>query len=264
MRLKNEFKTRDLFMVDPKRIREESGWNVRRDSPDLQEHVAALRESIRALGVLEPLTVYAQGEELILINGHCRLDAVRQLLAEGAEIETVPVRVEERGTNDADRVCSMLTRNSGKELTTLEKAEVCKRLLGYGWDPAKIAGKIGRSPAYVNRLLDLLEAPAPVLKMVEEGTASASLAAQVVQENGPQEAPAVLQQALKIAQANGGAKAQPKHVRAAQGKGHSVNWEVVGPKLDHHLVQIFNASREKALNLAISRASAYRDSALGA
>jgi len=229
---------KDLFMFDPRLLKEEPGWNARHDTPELREHLNTIKGSIRALGVLEPLTCYVSGEDLIVTNGHCRLQAVTELIAEGAEIVSVPVRVEDKGTNEADRVLSMLSRNSGKALTTLETAEVIKRLLGYGWDEGKVAAKTGFSMTYIGRLLVLLESPAPILAAVERGEVSASLAVQVQQEC-PEDAPAVLQEAGVIAQAAGAPKTTPKHVKAALEARNEANpgqirpedWKVLGPKL---------------------------------
>ena len=206
---------KDLFMFDPRQLREDPGWNARHDTPELREHLDTLKGSIRSLGVLEPLTCYVSGEDLIVTNGHCRLKATMELIAEGVEIVSVPVRVEDKGTNEADRALSMLSRNSGKPLTTLETAEVVKRLMGYGWDEAKIKAKTGFSGTYIGRLLTLLESPEPIRAAVDRGEVSASLAVEV-QKSNPADAHAVLQEAGEIAKAAGAPRTMPKHVQAAQ------------------------------------------------
>lgn len=214
MRLKDEFKVDQGYKIDPRRLTVEQGWNARHDTPELREANGELKESIRNNGVLEPLTFYVRGEEIIVTNGHRRLAMVMELIAEGVEIEKVPCRVES-GANDADRCVSMLTRNSGLRLTPLETAEVVKRLTGYGWDETKIRAKTGFSPTYLDWCMRLLESPQEVLAQVESGKVSASLAVKVQREN-PADAPSILQEAGEIAQAQGKTKTSPKHVKEAQ------------------------------------------------
>jgi ParB-like chromosome segregation protein Spo0J len=234
--------TKDLFMFNPRDLRQEEGRNARHMTPELREHLNTLKGSIAAMGVLQPLTVFAHGDDLIITDGHCRHTAVMELLDEGVEIAAVPVRLEEKGTNDADRVLSMLTRNGGKPLTALETAEVVKQLLGFGWDVAKVSAKTGIPGYTIARHLELLEAPAPVLAMVERGEVSASLAVAVVKAS-PADAPAILQEAGEIAYASGSTRTAPKHVREAQEarqeaqenptapKKARIDWPKVGPKL---------------------------------
>ena len=66
MKLQDHLKRKDMFMALPDDLTEDPGWNVRLDTPELQAHIAMLRESIRTLGVLEPLTVYNQGDQIIV------------------------------------------------------------------------------------------------------------------------------------------------------------------------------------------------------
>lgn len=240
MRVQDFLKRKDMFQADPRVLKIRPGWNARHDSPDLRNANAELRESIRANGVLEPLTIIQDEETFYVTNGHRRLGAVMALIAEGVEIATVPVRLEERGTNEADHVLSMLTRNSGKPLTPLETAEVVKRLLGFGWDLAKVAAKTGFTPAHLDWLLKLLETPEPVKALVSQGDVSATLAVQVVRKAGAADAPAILQAASNLAKADGKAKAKPRHVQEAMEARNEpappaprarVDWSKVGPKL---------------------------------
>jgi hypothetical protein len=239
---------KDLFMMDPRILTIEPGWNKRKDTPELTAYIEWLKDSIKATpGVIEPLTIYRRGEDLVITNGHCRHRACLELIAEGTDIEAVPVRVEDEkkeGTNEIDRALSQITRNSGKPFTPLERAEVFKQCLGYGSDIPKIARKTGFSETYIQNLMALLASPQPILAAVERGEVSASLAVQV-QKDSPADAPQILKEAGKIAKAQGKAKTTPKHVKEAQearqearenpsaapAKKVRVDWLKVGPKL---------------------------------
>jgi len=215
MRLQDLGTRKDLYMIAPEIIHEEEGWNVRAEGEDLEQHIQTLAASIREIGVQEPLTVYLRDEEVVLTNGHCRLAAVKRLLAEGVEIKAVPVRVEAKTANDADRVLSMITRNSGRPLSPMELAAVCKRLVAFNWTPATIAAKTGYSAGYINQLLGLSAAPAEVQSMVAAGRVSASLAAKVVRQHG-KNAPETLKNALAKANKRGKAKATAQDLPKAE------------------------------------------------
>jgi ParB family chromosome partitioning protein len=175
---------KDLFMIDPRLLREEDGWNVRVNTPELQEHIEQLALSIAENGVLEPLTVYWDGETPVVTNGHCRRMATLLAISRGAEIAAVPVRVEERYSNEADRVLSMITRNSGKPLSMLEQAEVVKRLAAFGWDKKKIASKAGKSVQHIENILVLAGSPEELKRQVAQGDVSASNAVSLAKKHG--------------------------------------------------------------------------------
>ena len=169
---------KDLFLIAPEIIHEKPGWNVREDSEELTQHIEELACSIAEIGVQQPLTVYLDDDKVYLSDGHCRLNAVKLAVSRGAEIKAVPCRVEERYASEADRVLAMITRNSGKSLTPLEKSKVIKQLLGFGWTEKEIASKIGVSVGYVYQLLEVQTLPKEVKQAVAEGQISASLAVQ--------------------------------------------------------------------------------------
>lgn len=214
----------DILKLDPRIIREAPGWNVRTPSPELEEHIESLAASIKQIGVQEPLTVVNKDGVPNLTNGHCRLAAVMRLIERGEDIPWVPCRPESQYSNDAEHVLSMLTRNAGKPLSTLETAEVLKRLFNYGWAPATIAAKSGLSKATVDKLLNLTAAPEEVKKLISGGKVSATLAQEAIKEHGPEAAPAVLKQAVKAAESTGKAKATKKHLGGP-------NWNKLGPEM---------------------------------
>lgn len=184
---------KDLFMVDPRLLKEEEGWNARIPSAELDQHIEDLALSIAENGVLEPLTVFLKGDDLYVTNGHCRRMATLLAISRGAEIVSVPVRVEEKHASDADRVLSMVTRNSGKPLSMLEMSSVVKRLAAFGWETKKIAAKTGYSVQHVENLLTLSGAPEELKNQVAQGQVSATNAVSLVKEHG-EEAPRLVKE----------------------------------------------------------------------
>jgi len=203
---------KDLFMIDPRELQEEPGWNQREEGPGLDAHVRWLADSIKENGVQEPITVYLKDGLPFITNGHCRQRAALLAISEGADIKAVPVRVEERGTNDADRIVSMITRNGGKEFTSLEKAKVVKLLLGYGLTVAEISKKTSFSHTTVGDLLRLCEAPQAVVEMIRNGDVSPTMATDVLRKEGAIEGAKTLTEAVVVAKSEGKKKATAQHL----------------------------------------------------
>lgn len=202
---------KDIFFLSPEDIHEEDGWNARTENDELAEHIRSLADSIKAVGVLEPITGYMDGELFTITNGHCRNLAVKLAISEGAEIKSVPVRLENKHINDADRVLSILTRNSGKPLSTHEQAAVIKRLLDYGWTEAEISEKTGLSRQRVGTLVKYLSSPVEVQQMVKKGEVSATTAVKQIRKEG-KKAVETLKKAVGKAQGEGKKKATAQHI----------------------------------------------------
>lgn len=238
MRLKDVAEAvKDLFMLSPHIIQEEPGWNVRTPGAELDAHIRQLADSIKEIGVQEPVTVYMKNDVPILTNGHCRLMAVKLAISEGAEIKAIPARAEERYANDADRVLGMITRNGGKPLTMMEQSAVIKRLLAFNWSESEIAKKTGYSATHITNLLRLSAAPAEVAEMVKNGEVSAQTAVNVMRQEGDK-APKVLKAAVATAREQGKTKATAKHIIPTQSK---FDWKEWGPKLKCALESIRDA-----------------------
>jgi ParB family chromosome partitioning protein len=123
-----------------------------------------LANSIRELGVLQPLLVRATGETYELIAGERRWRA-----AELAGLETVPALLVE-----TDRVGSLeraLVENIQREdLNPLEEAAAYRQLLDEaGMTQDSLAQRLGRSPQAVSNILRLLELPVAIQRYVAEG-----------------------------------------------------------------------------------------------
>lgn len=208
----------DLLQINPELIGVDPDYNVRKFDAANDPEDAALVESIRHNGIRTPLTVRLMGERVVVVAGHRRLAAVTLLNAAGSEIKTLPCMPEQRGTTVEDRDLDLITSNSGKPLTELQRAAVFVRLLRHGWSESEIAKRVGVTEQTVRNQIAIHELPTPIKHMVEAEEVSASLAVQVVRSEG-EAAPAVLEEALEIAKAEGKDKATAKSVAKVETKG---------------------------------------------
>lgn len=214
---------KDLFLIEPAKIQEKPEWNVRAQNEELSAHIEQLSLSIAEVGVQQAITVYMEGDVIYLSDGHCRLAAVKLAMERGAEIKSIPCRVEERYANDADRVLAMIVRNSGKPLTPLEKAAVAKRLVSFGWTEGEIAKKTGISKQYVGQLLQMESMPETLKGMVKEGVVSASVALDAQKEYGEE---AVEKIAAAATQQPGEAKKKRVTKKALEGSKPQIKKEL--------------------------------------
>lgn len=205
----------DIYRLAPHDVHVKDGWNSREtNDPANAEHIDNLARSIAEVGVKESLTVYWEDGKAWISDGHCRHAAtLRAMKFYGADIKSIPVKTEDRYTNEADRVFSQIVRNSGKQLTPFEQGKVFVRLLDFGWTEKDIATKSGRSQTWVTECLRLQAQPEAVKSMVRSGVVSASLANSVAkQSGGDSETVDTLNHAVETAKAAGKSRATAKHV----------------------------------------------------
>lgn len=179
-------KTRDQFMVDPRKIAIEQGHNPRDFRlPENQEHLKQMKASVQAQGVLVPLLVRwdVEVKQGVLVDGECRLRAVLSLIEEGVEILTVPA-VQVQGNNEADRLLTSLTANTGKPLSKWEIGTAFKRLIAFGWDADTIAKRTGYTSRFIKESLELSDAPEDVKQLLSEQAVTPSLALQHIRKDG--------------------------------------------------------------------------------
>lgn len=122
-----------------------------------------LADSIRAYGILQPLTVRRQGGYYQLIAGERRLRAAR--LAGLREAPCLVARVDEQ---DADML-ALIENLQRRDLDFFEEAAAVERLIGrYGLSQEQAAAKLGRSQSAVANKLRLLRLKEPVRQAVQQ------------------------------------------------------------------------------------------------
>src|SRR5690606_5400028 len=128
----------ELLHVDPRQITVENGYNVR-DRLDNDE----LMESIKANGVTDPLVIRQDGDKVLLVQGHGRVDAGLRRIAAGENIISVPAIT--RKMNEEERTLDLFVSNSGLGLEMHEQGRIFKRLIAFGWDAKRIAASTGKT-----------------------------------------------------------------------------------------------------------------------
>jgi ParB family chromosome partitioning protein len=128
------------------------------------ESIAELAESIRALGLLQPIMVRSEGEDFEVVAGHRRLMAVRTLGFEFIECLLV-----EETTDDLTMARRLHENIYRVDLTPLEEAAVYAELYEQVEDIDKVAIVVRRSRETVERRLRLLELDDYVRDALQDG-----------------------------------------------------------------------------------------------
>jgi ParB family chromosome partitioning protein len=124
-----------------------------------------LAESIAARGLIQPIVVRPHGHSYQIVAGERRWRA-----AQRARLHEVPVLVRE--LTDAETMEIALVENIQREdLNAIEEAEAYSRLIGeFGHTQEALAKLVHKSRSHVANLLRLLDLPAPIRRMVIEGS----------------------------------------------------------------------------------------------
>jgi ParB family transcriptional regulator, chromosome partitioning protein len=125
--------------------------------------IAALADSLRQHGMLQPVIVRPVGERYQLIAGERRLRASIE-----AQLHEIPARAMDL---DDQRVCelAMVENLQRADLNALEKATAFRNYLNaYGGTQEELAGRLGIDRSTVANLLRLLDLPAEVQDAVRQ------------------------------------------------------------------------------------------------
>jgi len=125
-------------------------YNPRKDFRE--ETLLELAESIRQVGVLQPICVHPQGEGFEIVYGERRYWAAAM-----AELKFIPALVREM--TDAEAEDAAITENLQREdVKPREEAQAYKRALQSGRHTIEsLVGKFGKSEAYIRSRLKLCE-----------------------------------------------------------------------------------------------------------
>jgi len=139
------------------------------------EGIAELADSIKKVGLLQPIIVRALGEGYQIIAGERRWRASRL-----AGIERVPVRV--LATNETESLEIALIENlQRQDLNSIEEARGYRRLLTeYRMTQAELADKVSKSRSTITNALRLLDLPDEVQELVYGGKMTAGHARAVL------------------------------------------------------------------------------------
>jgi len=136
-----------------------------------EDELAALTESIRAKGVMQPLLVRRlpdADEQYEIVAGERRWRA-----AQLAGCHELPVVVYALSDREALEL-ALLENVQRQDLTPLEEADGYRRLIDeFGHTQEELARTLGKSRSHIANLIRLLGLPAPLRAMLEAGQLSA-------------------------------------------------------------------------------------------
>ncbi|NHZ62630.1 MULTISPECIES: hypothetical protein [Massilia] len=196
--------------VDPRLVQFEPGFN----RPINREHVESIKASLRAGQELDDIKVRIEDGNIIAVDGHHRVAAAVEWLAEPGVREPeggFQLGAKQFRGGDAERVIHLITSSQGLGLTPLERSAQYRKLVGWGWTSSAIADAVGRSVQNVSDALVLADANSDVKLAVTEKQISASNAAKIVRQSGGR-AGAVIAEHVEAARLQGKAKATAKQI----------------------------------------------------
>jgi ParB family transcriptional regulator, chromosome partitioning protein len=130
-----------------------------------EETLASLADSIREVGVLQPVLVRAAGEGYELIAGERRWRAARRV-----GLHTIPAIV--RVADDAAVLQQAIVENVQREqLNPLEEAAAYQQLIeDFSFTHDEVASRVGKSRATISNTLRLLQLPPAIQRSLKDGT----------------------------------------------------------------------------------------------
>ena len=141
---------------------------------DSQE-IAALADSLRQHGMIQPVLVRQVGDRYQLIAGERRLRAAVE-----AQLHEIPVRVMELDDQRVSEL-AMVENLQREDLNAMEKASAFRDYLSrYGGTQEELSGRLGVDRSTLSNFLRLLELPQPIQdgvrnKSISQGHARAML-----------------------------------------------------------------------------------------
>ena len=157
-----------------------------------EETLDSLANSVRELGVLQPLLVRKDGDRYELIAGERRWRAAKR-----AGLQDVPVIVRE--ADDTASLEQALVENLHRQdLNAIEEAAAYQQLVDdFSFTQAKIATRVGKSRSSVANILRLLTLPPAVQRLVSENRLSAGHARAIVSLDSEAEQVAIADRIVK-------------------------------------------------------------------
>lgn len=200
------------------------GYNIRDDLD--KDHVRFLADSMKANGYMpdQPISGFVAKTDdgwnvLYAMAGHHRLAAVELANSElpaDKQIDKIPVVIKPRTTSMRELTIDLYVSNTGKPLSVVETAKLCKRLLDDGMTEAEIAISLGfkTGKKYVTHLLSVLTAPKEVREMISSGKVSATTAIKALKTGDKKEVVKKMKAEVKSAEKTGKKKVTAKNLKS--------------------------------------------------
>lgn len=156
------------------------------------EELAELTDSVRQHGVLQPLLVRKKGTGYEIVAGERRYQA-----AKAAGLTEVPVIVRDISDEDVFEL-ALIENLQRSDLTPLEEARGYRQLLDEkGLTQEELAKVLSKSRSTITNTLRLLDLPAEVQKLVEDGRLTAGHARAILAVPGEENRIALAEKVVK-------------------------------------------------------------------
>jgi hypothetical protein len=204
----------DLWTVPPGEIHYDPRDNVRPLDMERVRHLASL---IVANGYdrKKPLGCFVRkvaGQDRIFVyEGQHRFHAALMAIQEGAEIDRLPIVIDEaKSVNRVNLIYSGITNNDGEKLTPLQLAEKVVELQELGEPNSTICKRLNITDQTIRDVLLLAQAPVALHKLVRDKVVASTLAIEEIRTHGGEKALERLSNAAAQVKASGKAKVTKK------------------------------------------------------
>lgn len=141
-----------------------------------QEHIERLAASIKAHGLIQPITLRPFAEGYMIVAGECRFRAHQLLGADSIKAEIVTIDDEEM------QLQAIIENLQRQDMNPIEEAKAYQSLTDRGYSPQKIVDELGlNSTAIVVQRLTLLNLTPEVQRLVITGQLAVTMAWGVAQ-----------------------------------------------------------------------------------
>lgn len=210
-----------FYRFDPNALVVRTDLNIRFQTAKLKERIRLLANDMKVNGFRtdRPLTCFIDRingvDELVIVDGHTRLAAVRIAISEGAEVESVPVCLLPKSTSMSDIQAAQVRSNTGTAYGMLETAIGVARLANRGHSPDECAQLIGVTATHIDNLMVLAAAPKALQLMIANEQVSASTVIAAIRDLGAENALRTLVASIMKAQEKGRTKVTAKMLPGA-------------------------------------------------
>lgn len=138
-----------------------------------QTELEQLAASMTALGQLQPVIVFRDGDVYHLVDGERRFRAMK--LTPNSEISAIVL--DSRPDETALRITQMAANTMRADLLPTEQAAAIQQIQqSTGWSNAELARQLHMSKSKVTQILSYLKLPAEVREQLDDGTIAGSTA----------------------------------------------------------------------------------------
>ena len=162
----------DLFRLQPLHHQPRVDFNL--------ETIEELAQSIKSVGLIQPIVVCTDGENYRIIAGERRWRAA-QLLS----MEKIPCIIKDIDPNRRHEI-ALIENIQREELSPLEEARAIKYLMEqFGHTHDTLALKIGKKRSTISNLLRILQLPEDILEGLSKNQINLSHAKLILSQNDP-------------------------------------------------------------------------------